>query len=1077
MEKRLHNTRHAARQARNSGKASSTASNRTNSGGSGASSATAERMTVNTTTSASPNSKATTSAPSPPPVAASSVNHHREQTSAPASSARHRQQHQQSVKQSDSSDEDNEDNEDEEMEDDAASPSPPGALATPTSPPSTPVTPTATGRAPSSSTSVTATTTPSASPEQMYEGFQAWALRTYGDSAKTKTVTRKKYQRILKILKGEEQTSAENSKFRFWVKAKGFKMGLPPGHPQQSVHKAALAAAAAKSPPEQLLFVPCSKVKKGGDGETTVYKRVAVVENFFEIIYGVHVEMDGRGGKHAGQKRTYKAIAELYAFLPREAVTHFLMSCSDCQKRMHLTNGALSAIVTAAAAQGSAASSPAHNSGGATAAATTPSAAAAPPPTTTETASSGYHSNDAANTNNHNNDSCRPGSGGAGSSGSPSRDAAGGANAPSPARTCSSASSPGGAAVGDASAPGVRAAGARIAAVSAADVDFSVPITTAYLKHMRSLGLSDEDAFNPREDSTLGSDELSDDEATPNYEDDEEASPDAGVLDSSKETSDAHMADASASTRSPRPASEDAAGGSSAKTTGGSPTTSASRRSCTDEPMDTQQPLNMTAKTTATTSLPGGSGFPVSGGSTEHSFADRGQSPPTAEPDDLSAGTKDEDEEDDDDEQDKLDISSYDPERLKAFNMFVRLFVDENLDRMVPISRQPKEKIQAIIDSCSRQFPEFAERARKRIRTYLKSCRRTKRTRDLNGWDVSGRTAVPHLTSPLAEQILASACENETNNAKRMRLGLQPLPMELDIPGRSTTPGYHVTVGVGGSNGASTVLGVPASLSVNSSAPSMTNNVSSQLISRLTAPIVSSNASATNGLLSTSLSSVTAGGPTPLTAAASSVVPTSGVDVTTVCPFHMHHHHQQQQQFHQHFAVATSANPSVTSNGILTSPGTVTSSSSSSSPVNSFMNGVVAGAVSPHTPHTHHHHKCFNNNVSATNGVGLTATVTSAANGHHYHVHHRHPGGLGGTSVSSSSSSCSGSNNNNSPTDLSVKKCVGNGVDSRPAMALKYSLNPAEVNAVKQLIAGYRESAAFLLRSADELEQLLLQQN
>ena len=61
--------------------------------------------------------------------------------------------------------------------------------------------------------------------------------------------------------------------------------------------------------------------------------------------------------------------------------------------------------------------------------------------------------------------------------------------------------------------------------------------------------------------------------------------------------------------------------------------------------------------------------------------------------------------------------------------MFVRLFVDENLDRIVPISKQPKEKIQAIIDSCTRQFPEFAERARKRIRTYLKSCRRNKKVR------------------------------------------------------------------------------------------------------------------------------------------------------------------------------------------------------------------------------------------------------------------------------------------------------------------------------------------------------------
>ena len=67
--------------------------------------------------------------------------------------------------------------------------------------------------------------------------------------------------------------------------------------------------------------------------------------------------------------------------------------------------------------------------------------------------------------------------------------------------------------------------------------------------------------------------------------------------------------------------------------------------------------------------------------------------------------------------------------------MFVRLFVDENLDRHVPISKQPKEKIQAIIDSCTRQFPEYASRARKRIRTYLKSCRRTKRSREQAGLD------------------------------------------------------------------------------------------------------------------------------------------------------------------------------------------------------------------------------------------------------------------------------------------------------------------------------------------------------
>ncbi|KAG8198056.1 hypothetical protein JTE90_001890 [Oedothorax gibbosus] len=83
---------------------------------------------------------------------------------------------------------------------------------------------------------------------EMYENFQAWALKTYGDSAKTKTVTRRKYSRILKILKGEELTNAENSKFRFWVKAKGFRVGPPAGH------------ASSAKPGEQVLYIPCSKV-------------------------------------------------------------------------------------------------------------------------------------------------------------------------------------------------------------------------------------------------------------------------------------------------------------------------------------------------------------------------------------------------------------------------------------------------------------------------------------------------------------------------------------------------------------------------------------------------------------------------------------------------------------------------------------------------------------------------------------------------------------------------------------------------------------------------------------------------
>ncbi|NWZ37377.1 NOL4L protein, partial [Brachypodius atriceps] len=125
-------------------------------------------------------------------------------------------------------------------------------------------------------------------------------------------------------------------------------------------------------------------------------------------------------------------------------------------------------------------------------------------------------------------------------------------------------------------------------------------------------------------------------------------------------------------------------------------------------------------------------------------------------PEDLTVGrapTADEDDDDHDDHEDNdkiNDSEGMDPERLKAFNMFVRLFVDENLDRMVPISKQPKEKIQAIIESCSRQFPEFQERARKRIRTYLKSCRRMKK----NGMEmVSG-----HLRALLLASLHCLSC-------------------------------------------------------------------------------------------------------------------------------------------------------------------------------------------------------------------------------------------------------------------------------------------------------------------------------
>lgn len=64
----------------------------------------------------------------------------------------------------------------------------------------------------------------------LFTTYQPWVIQTYGDSAKTKTITLKKYARILRTLRGEECNSPDSSKFRFWVKAKGFHIGKPPGY-------------------------------------------------------------------------------------------------------------------------------------------------------------------------------------------------------------------------------------------------------------------------------------------------------------------------------------------------------------------------------------------------------------------------------------------------------------------------------------------------------------------------------------------------------------------------------------------------------------------------------------------------------------------------------------------------------------------------------------------------------------------------------------------------------------------------------------------------------------------------------
>ncbi|XP_057253696.1 nucleolar protein 4 isoform X5 [Pezoporus wallicus] len=551
----------------------------------------------------------------------------------------------------------------------------------------------------------------------------------------------------------------------------------------------------------------------------------------------MHVETGPNGEqirKHAGQKRTYKAISETYAFLPREAVTRFLMSCSECQKRMHLNPDGAD-----------------HKDNG-------------KPPT-----------------------------------------------------------------------------------LVTSMIDYNMPITMAYMKHMKLQLLNSQ---QDEDESSIESDEFDMSDSTRMSAVNSDLSSNLEERMQSPQNLQGQQDDDSAA----ESFNGNETVGHSSNASGGTHCREMAETNSngkTNLEQD-EQPLNLSdsplsAQLTSEYRLDDHSSngknkyktLLISDLKMEREARENGSKSPAHSyssydsgknesvgrgAEDLSLNRGDEDEDDHDEQEDPEKVNESDgveAERLKAFNMFVRLFVDENLDRMVPISKQPKEKIQAIIDSCRRQFPEYQERARKRIRTYLKSCRRMKRS----GFEMS-RPIPSHLTSAVAESILASACESESRNAaKRMRLDRQ---QDEAAPADKQ---YKQE---------------PAQVTYSTSAVSSTQEV-------------------------------------------------------------LYINGNGTYSYHSY-------------------------------------RGLGGGLL----------------NLNDASGSDLQPTSTTAA------TQHCIPGT---TNVQSPSSS--------GPTDLSMKRQLATSSGSSSSSSSRPQLSPTEINAVRQLVAGYRESAAFLLRSADELENLILQQN
>lgn len=145
--------------------------------------------------------------------------------------------------------------------------------------------------------------------EQHRRWYADWIRRQYsGPGCRAKIVGRTKYEQIVRAVRGELRRAAENSKFRFWVRAKGFRMGRPasdaavPAHGDDSDSLYVLD-------PRNRSSVAVTQTSGGSRQQNFLYKKVAVVDEFFDIIYKVHCSGVGISARHSGQKRTHRMVS------------------------------------------------------------------------------------------------------------------------------------------------------------------------------------------------------------------------------------------------------------------------------------------------------------------------------------------------------------------------------------------------------------------------------------------------------------------------------------------------------------------------------------------------------------------------------------------------------------------------------------------------------------------------------------------------------------------------------------------------------------------------------------------------
>ncbi|XP_076453012.1 uncharacterized protein LOC143288424 [Babylonia areolata] len=117
------------------------------------------------------------------------------------------------------------------------------------------------------------------------------------------TITSEKRARVIRCLKNPQ--SEVSSKFRFWVRQKKFRL------------------IQSEDAEGDIVGIPADEK----DGDDSLYKRAACIEEFWDLINTAHVE-----NGHIGLSQTYAAIRRVYALLPRCVVAKFIQLCPICRR-------------------------------------------------------------------------------------------------------------------------------------------------------------------------------------------------------------------------------------------------------------------------------------------------------------------------------------------------------------------------------------------------------------------------------------------------------------------------------------------------------------------------------------------------------------------------------------------------------------------------------------------------------------------------------------------------------------------------------------------------------------------------